>query len=130
MYRYLEHYSWGTEMLVFHGEFPLLGDHACVKNIYIKCHNKTSSFDLTVGGERLKSDKATMHVRSLPGWRISSVGSHSQETTTPESSNDSHDGVEESVWQRIQIEAIERHEKKWQHLVDDYEQAGENAETA
>ncbi|KAK3734413.1 hypothetical protein QZH41_018623 [Actinostola sp. cb2023] len=37
---------------------------------------------------------------------------------------------EESVWQRIQIEAIERHENKWQHLVDHYEQAGETAETA
>jgi len=59
-----------------------------------------------------------------------SVGSQSQETTTSESSNDSHDGVEESVWQRIQTEAIERHENNWQHLVDNYEQAGENAETA
>jgi histidinol dehydrogenase len=52
----------------------------------------------------------------------------SQDSTT--STEDSHNKVEEEVWERIQNEAIERHEQEWDALVQKYEQSGDSHEVA
>jgi hypothetical protein len=50
----------------------------------------------------------------------------SQDSTT--STEDSHNGVE--VWERIQNEAIERHEQEWAAWLQKYEQNGDSHEVA
>ena len=64
-----------------------------------------------------------------------SVHSSEDETESPQSSPDTSDSEEsddgdENVWEKIQYEAINRHDDEWQALVSKFEANGDNEKLA
>ena len=63
-----------------------------------------------------------------------SVHSSEDETESPQSSPDTSDSEEsdddENVWEKIQYEAINRHDDEWQTLVSKFEANGDNEKLA